>query len=59
MRALAPHLVRLAGRRGDVVVETIDGAGALSSPPAGAFVAAGFRVTTSGLRYYASLGERR
>ena len=57
-RALVPHLIRLAGRRGDVVVETIDGTSAHSHPHASAFVSAGFRITTSGLRYYASLTDR-
>jgi ATP-dependent Lhr-like helicase len=43
-----------ARRTKDVVVETIDGTAAGSSRHANAFVAAGLRLTTAGLRYYAS-----
>jgi ATP-dependent Lhr-like helicase len=46
---------RVAARRSrDIVVETIDGANASTSPHASAFIAAGLRLTTAGLRYYAS-----
>ena len=46
---------RVAARRArDVVVETINGASAATSALAGAFVAAGLRLSTAGLRYYAS-----
>jgi ATP-dependent Lhr-like helicase len=46
---------RVAARRSrDIVVETIDGANAATSPHAQAFIAAGLRLTTAGLRYYAS-----
>jgi len=57
-RALADRLAELpaAGRRRDVVVETIDGERAASSPHAAALREAGFRSTGSGLRYYAGLG---
>jgi ATP-dependent Lhr-like helicase len=52
-RVLAHRLLESSERRRDPVVETIDGAGAAASPHASAFVAAGFRVTASGLRFYA------
>jgi ATP-dependent Lhr-like helicase len=46
---------RVAARRSrDVVVETINGAGAATSPHADAFIAAGLRLTSAGLRHYAS-----
>jgi len=49
---------RVAVRRShDVVVETINGSSATTSPHADAFVAAGLRLTTAGLRYYASFGR--
>jgi ATP-dependent Lhr-like helicase len=54
-RSVIPHLTRAAGTRHDPIVETIDGASALASPHTAAFVAAGFRVVSGGLRYYASL----
>ena len=52
-RALARHLVAVADRRRDVIVETIDGVNAAGSLRAGAFEAAGFRATAGGLRFYA------
>ena len=55
VKALLPTLKQLAGRRGDPVIEEIDGKNAISSPYAPALQAAGFRVITSGLRFYASL----
>jgi hypothetical protein len=44
-----------ARRPRDLVVETINGQSAAASPLAAAFIAAGLRLTTAGLRYYASL----
>jgi ATP-dependent Lhr-like helicase len=53
--AVRTLLKRMATRRSrDIVVETIDGGNAATSPHAPAFIAAGLRLTTSGLRYYAS-----
>jgi ATP-dependent Lhr-like helicase len=43
-----------ARRSRDFLVETIDGESAATSRLSNAFVAAGLRLTTSGLRYYAS-----
>ena len=40
----------------DLIVDTIDGRPAVTSARTPAFVAAGFRVTPGGLRYYAALG---
>jgi ATP-dependent Lhr-like helicase len=52
--ALAERLLaRASGRRRDLVVETIDGLRAASSPHAAAFARAGYRSTGSGLRRYA------
>ena len=51
-RLLVRHIA--ARRTKDVVVETIDGGTAASSRHANAFLAAGLRLTTAGLRYYAS-----
>ena len=42
-------------RRRDIVVESIDGLPALQSPHADAFRAAGFRLTSEGLRWYAAI----
>ena len=56
-QALIPYLTRAAGSRRDPVVETIDGASALASTHTAAFVAAGFRVASGGLRYYSSLAR--
>jgi ATP-dependent Lhr-like helicase len=53
VRTLLLHIT--ARRARDVVVETIDGEGATASVHATAFIAAGLRLTTAGLRYYASL----
>lgn len=55
VRALIGHIA--ARRQRDLSVETIDGGSAASSPHTQAFVAAGLRRTTSGLRYYASLSR--
>ncbi len=44
-----------ARRRRDLIIESIDGQSAPTSPHADAFVRAGLRLTTSGLRYYASV----
>jgi hypothetical protein len=52
-RALARHLIEVSDRRRDVIVETIDGINGRHSAHAAAFEAAGFRVTGSGLRFYA------
>ena len=52
-RALASRLVDASDGRRDVTIETIDGVPAAGSTYAGAFAAAGFRPTSSGLRYYA------
>ena len=52
VRTLVRHLA--ACRAKDVVIQTIDGAAASSSAHTSAFVAAGLRLTTAGLRYYAS-----
>jgi ATP-dependent Lhr-like helicase len=52
-RALASRLVDANDGRRDVTIETIDGVPAGGSTYAGAFAAAGFRATSSGLRYYA------
>jgi ATP-dependent helicase Lhr and Lhr-like helicase len=57
-RALIPYLTRGAGTRRDPTIETIDGASAMASPHTAAFVAAGFRIVSGGLRFYASLSER-
>jgi len=51
-RALVRHVA--ARRPRDVIVETINGGGAAGSPHAMAFMAAGLRITTAGLRYYAT-----
>ena len=53
VKALLGHIV--ARRPRDLVVETINGQSASTSPHASAFTAAGLRLTTTGLRYYASL----
>jgi ATP-dependent Lhr-like helicase len=55
-RALAKRLTEVGARRHDPLVETIDGMKASTSSYAAAFVAAGFRITSSGLRYYAPPG---
>ncbi|HEU4996471.1 MAG TPA: DEAD/DEAH box helicase [Gemmatimonadaceae bacterium] len=52
-RALVSHIS--SRRRRDILVETIDGADANLSPHAAAFISAGLRLTSTGLRYYASL----
>jgi ATP-dependent Lhr-like helicase len=53
--AVRALVTRVAARRSrDIVVETIDGANAATSPHAPAFIGAGLRLTTAGLRYYAS-----
>jgi ATP-dependent Lhr-like helicase len=53
VRALLEHVS--ARRARDIVVETIGGMSAPAHALAPAFVAAGLRLTTTGLRYYASL----
>jgi ATP-dependent helicase Lhr and Lhr-like helicase len=55
-RALVRALQEASSATRDLVVETIDGRPAVTSPRAPAFAAAGFRATPGGLRYYASLG---
>ncbi|HET9452682.1 MAG TPA: hypothetical protein VFO66_00260, partial [Gemmatimonadaceae bacterium] len=52
LRALTSHLV--SRRQRDLNVEQINGERAATSPYVQAFVDAGFRLTTAGLRYYAS-----
>ena len=52
-RSLAQRLVEASEGRRDPIVESIDGVGAAASPWAAAFTAAGFRSTSSGLRFYA------
>jgi hypothetical protein len=52
-RGLARRLLEMSDGRRDPTVDTIDGAAAAGSPWSAAFVAAGFRPTSSGLRYYA------
>ena len=52
VRALIKHVA--ARRARDVIVETINGESAATSAQAETFTAAGLRLTTAGLRYYAS-----
>ena len=52
-RALARRLVEASDGQRDATIETIDGVPAAGSTYAAAFAAAGFRATSSGLRYYA------
>ena len=52
-RSLAQRLVQASEGRRDPIIETIDGVAAATSPWAAAFTAAGFRSTSSGLRFYA------
>ena len=52
-RSLAQRLVEASDGRRDPIIETIDGIAAATSPWAAAFSAAGFRSTSSGLRFYA------
>lgn len=52
VRELIKHIATRRSR--DVVVETIDGESAATSPHVEVFKAAGLRLTTAGLRYYAS-----
>ena len=52
--ALARWLAGSAAGGRDVVLESIDAAPAATSPRAEAFLAAGFRRTTAGLRWYAT-----
>ncbi|HEY9225728.1 MAG TPA: hypothetical protein VIP11_03720, partial [Gemmatimonadaceae bacterium] len=52
-RALAEHLAARTSR--DFSVETIDSRSASGSPYAAAFVAAGFKSGTAGLRFYKGL----
>jgi ATP-dependent Lhr-like helicase len=56
LRALLRVLQESERATRDLVVETIDGATAVTNARAPAFAAAGFRATPGGLRYYASLG---
>lgn len=51
--ALVRHVAARRGR--DVIVERIDGLGAAASPHAPAFLEAGLRRTSGGLRFYAPL----
>ncbi|HWE43764.1 MAG TPA: DEAD/DEAH box helicase [Gemmatimonadaceae bacterium] len=55
-RALVRALQGASPATRDLIVETIDGRPAVTSPRGPAFAAAGFRATPAGLRYYASLG---
>ena len=52
VRALIKHVAVRRAR--DITVETINGEPAATSPLSPAFTAAGLRLTTAGLRYYAS-----
>src|SRR4051812_2313218 len=52
-RSLAQRLVEASEGRRDPIIETIDGTAAATSPWAAAFTAAGFRATSSALRFYA------
>jgi hypothetical protein len=52
-RALAHRLIEASEGRRDPVIDTIDGVASAGSPWAAAFSAAGFRATSSGLRFYA------
>ena len=52
-RALARRLVEASDGRRDPVIDTIDGAPAAVSPWTAALSSAGWRPTSSGLRYYA------
>jgi hypothetical protein len=51
-RALADYLSARRSRPRDIEVATIDGAPAARSPWMAAFAEAGYRRSTSGLRYY-------
>jgi hypothetical protein len=54
-RAVAALVRHVGARRGrDVIVEQINGQSAATSPWAGVFQLAGLRLSTAGLRYYAS-----
>jgi ATP-dependent Lhr-like helicase len=55
VKALIQHIATRRGR--DIVVETINGQSAATSAQSPAFVAAGLRLTTAGLRYYASFSR--
>ncbi len=55
VRALLAYVTRRRAR--DLLIETIDGASAATSPHAPAFLAAGLRRTTAGLRYYSSFAS--
>jgi hypothetical protein len=46
-----------ARRARDLTVETINGEAAATSPLAQAFIAAGLRLTTAGLRHYAAFAR--
>ena len=52
-RALAGRLLARQEKPRDVIVQTIDGMSAAASPRAAAFVAAGYRMAGSVLRFYA------
>jgi ATP-dependent Lhr-like helicase len=52
-RVLARRLVEASDGRRDPVIDTIDGAAAAGSPWSAAIIAAGFRPTSSSLRFYA------
>jgi ATP-dependent Lhr-like helicase len=52
-KAMAEHLVRRTARPRDLVVETIDGVTAATSPSYPAFAEAGYRRATKAVRYYA------
>ena len=55
-RALVRALHDAAGATRDLIIASIDGHPAVTSPRAPVFAAAGFRATPGGLRYYATLG---
>jgi ATP-dependent Lhr-like helicase len=54
-RAMGDYLTRRGSRPRDLIVETIDGTNAATSPNYPAFAAAGFRRTTRAVRYFAKV----
>lgn len=57
-KAMAEQLVRRSARPRDLIVESIDGGTAATSPHYPAFAEAGFRRTTRAIRYYVTLSSR-
>ena len=55
VRALVEHVSTRRSR--DITVETINGDNAATSPLSPTFQAAGLRLTTAGLRHYASFAR--